>query len=71
MLDDLSEEIRGCLRYAEECARKASEANTPRLRKDFLEMERRWLRLARSYQFQKAQDLWQIPALITQNEPRE
>ena len=51
MLDTLSEEIRGCLR--EECARKAREANKPRLREDFLEMERRWLRLAHSYQFAK------------------
>jgi hypothetical protein len=53
MLDHLSEEIRGCLRHAEECARKAQEANKPRLREDFLEMERRWLRLAHSYQFAK------------------
>jgi hypothetical protein len=50
---DVSEEIRGCLRHAEECARKAREANKPKLREDFLEMERRWLRLAHSYQFAK------------------
>ena len=51
MLDKLSEEIRGCLRYAEGCARKAKETNKPKLREEFLEMERRWLRLAHSYQF--------------------
>jgi hypothetical protein len=53
MLDNLGEEIRGCLRYAEECARTAKETNKPKLREEFLEMERRWLRLAHSYQFAK------------------
>jgi hypothetical protein len=53
MLDNLSEEIRGRLRYADECARKAKETNKPKLREEFLEMERRWLRLAHSYQFAK------------------
>jgi hypothetical protein len=51
MLENLSEEIRGCLRHAEECARKAEEASKSRLREEFLEMKRRWLRLAHSYQF--------------------
>jgi hypothetical protein len=51
MLENLSEEIRGCLRYAAECARKAKESSKPNLREDFLEMERRWLQLAHSYQF--------------------
>jgi hypothetical protein len=51
MLENLSEEIRECLRYAEEHARKAKEANRPNLREDFLEMARRWLRLAHSYRF--------------------
>jgi hypothetical protein len=51
MLDNLNEELRGCFRHAEECARKAREATRPKLREDFLEMERRWLRLAHSYQF--------------------
>ena len=53
MLENLSEEIRGCLRYAAECARKAKESSKLNLREDFLEMERRWLRLAHSYQFAK------------------
>ena len=51
MLENLSEEIRGCLRHAEECARKAEEASKSKLREEFLEMKRRWLRLAHSYQF--------------------
>ena len=53
MLENLSEEIRGCLRYAAERARKAKESSKLNLREDFLEMERRWLRLAHSYQFAK------------------
>jgi hypothetical protein len=53
MFDNLSEEIRGCFRHAEECARKAREATKPKLREDFLQMEQRWLRLAHSYQFAK------------------
>jgi len=36
MLDNLSEEIRGRLRYAEDCARKAKETNKPKLREESL-----------------------------------
>ena len=53
MLDNLNEEVQGCFRHAEECARKAREATKPNLREGFLEMEQRWLRLAHSYQFAK------------------
>jgi hypothetical protein len=51
MVENLSEEVRQCLRYVEEHARQAKEASSPNLREDFLEMARRWLRLARSYRF--------------------
>jgi len=51
MVQNLSEEIRECLRYAEEHARQAEEASTPNSREDFLEMGRRWLRLAHSCRF--------------------
>jgi hypothetical protein len=61
MLDN--EEIRGCLRYAEECARKAKEASKPKLRENFLEMERRWLRLAHSYEFAKKLKNFRNPQL--------
>jgi hypothetical protein len=50
-VENLSEEIRECLRYAEEHVRQAKEASRPDLREDFLEMGRRWLRLAHSYRF--------------------
>ncbi len=53
MLENLANEIRVCLRHAEECARKAEEASEPTSRESFLEMQRRWLRLAHRYQFAK------------------
>jgi predicted transcriptional regulator len=51
MLQKLSEEIRECLRHAEECRRRAKTALNPSAIQDYLEMEQRWLALARSYEF--------------------
>jgi hypothetical protein len=51
VLNNLSAEIRECLQQAEDCARKAAAQTDPKLKEDFLEMERRWLGLARSYEF--------------------
>ena len=51
MLKNLSEEIRECLQHAENCVRKAAAQSCPKLKQDFLELERRWLYLARSYEF--------------------
>jgi hypothetical protein len=53
MLNDynLSEQIRDCLRHAEDCAQKAAAQTDPELKQDFLVMERHWLFLARSYDF--------------------
>jgi hypothetical protein len=53
MRENLSDEIQVCLCHAEECARKAEEASRPNSRENFLEMQRRWLRLAHRYQFAK------------------
>jgi hypothetical protein len=50
MLQNLGDQIRECLRHAEHCAQKARDAESPTLRNDFLDMERRWLSLARSYE---------------------
>ena len=51
MLDNLSEQVRECLQHAEDCARKAAaQPEGSPLRQDFLDMERRWLGLARSMQ---------------------
>ena len=51
MLQNLSDNVRGCYRRAEDCARQAQAQSNPELRQDFLDMERRWLSLARSYEF--------------------
>jgi len=49
MLQNLSKEIREC--RAEECKRLSQVAQTEIAKTDFLDMERRWLCLARSYEF--------------------
>ena len=51
MLQNLSKEIRECLRRAEECTRLANAALTESAKADYLAMERRWLSLAHSYEF--------------------
>jgi predicted transcriptional regulator len=51
MLQNLSEDIRECLRHAEECKRRAKTALSADAIKDYLEMEERWLALARTYEF--------------------
>jgi hypothetical protein len=51
MLQHLCEEIRECLRRAEECKRLSKIALTPSAIKDYLDMEQRSLKLARSYEF--------------------
>jgi hypothetical protein len=49
VLNGVSEQIRECLRHAEDCARKAAaHPDGSQLRQDFLDMEQRWLKLARS-----------------------
>jgi hypothetical protein len=50
MLVSLSDQVRECLRHAEDCARQAASHSDPKLRQDFLDMEARWLKLARSYE---------------------
>jgi hypothetical protein len=51
VLNNLSGDIRECLQHAEDCARKAAAQTDPKVKQDFLDMERRWLSLARSYEF--------------------
>jgi hypothetical protein len=51
MLRNWSEEICECYRHAEDCARKAAAQSCQKLRQDFLDLEQRWLSLARSYEF--------------------
>jgi len=51
LLNNLSEQVRECLRHAEDCAREAAAQTCPKMKADFLDLERRWLSLARSYEF--------------------
>jgi hypothetical protein len=51
MLQSLSKDIRECYLQAEQCRRWAQVAPTQSERADFLDMERRWLSLAHSYEF--------------------
>ena len=51
MLNNLSEQIRERLQHAEDCAQQAAAQSDPQLKQDFLDTERRWLFLARSYEF--------------------
>jgi hypothetical protein len=51
MLRKLSNEIAECYRHANDCRRKADEAKIPTAKAELLEMERRWLFLAQSYEF--------------------
>lgn len=51
MLNNPSDQVRLCHRHAENCARKAAAITDPKLKQDFLDLERSWLLLARSYDF--------------------
>jgi hypothetical protein len=56
MLNSLSEHIRDCYAHAEDCARKAAAQTDSQLKQDFLDMERRWLTLAKSYELSQRLD---------------
>jgi hypothetical protein len=51
MLQNLSPDVRECLRRAEDCAARAKRETNTELQREFFEMEMRWLKLARSFQF--------------------
>jgi hypothetical protein len=51
VLQKVSKEVRECYHHADECRRWSEEAFTPEDRQDFLDMEARWLSLARGYEF--------------------
>jgi hypothetical protein len=51
MLQNLSPDVLQCLRQADDCATRARCEPDPALRRDFFDMELRWFKLARSYQY--------------------
>jgi hemerythrin-like domain-containing protein len=50
VLNNLRKEIRECYRHAEDCALKAIAHADAQPKQDFLDLEQRWLFLARSYE---------------------
>jgi hypothetical protein len=57
MLPNETEEVHECLRRAEECARQAKAQFDTKFRQAFLDLEQRWLRLARSYELSERLDI--------------
>jgi hypothetical protein len=51
MLNKFSDEIQECNQFADECRRIADETDDLSRRQDYLDMEARWLQLARSPAF--------------------
>jgi hypothetical protein len=43
--------IRECLRYANDCAQEAKVSSDPQRRQELLDMQLRWLSIARGYEF--------------------
>ena len=51
VLNNLSEQIRECLEHAEDCACKAAaQPDGSRMKQDYLDLEKKWRSLARSFQ---------------------
>ena len=51
MLEQLSDQLRECYELAAEAKARADATDAPAFKAEFLEVERRWLTLARSYEF--------------------
>jgi hypothetical protein len=51
MLQKFSDDILECCQFADECRRNADEADDPSRKQFWLDMEERWLHLARSPAF--------------------
>src|SRR5262249_18344879 len=64
MLQNLSKQIRTCLRNAEECANLAKIQDDASRGRDLLDLERRWLRLARGYGYSEQRARLKIRYLI-------
>lgn len=61
MPKSLSNQIRECYLRAEECRYRAETASPPSIRDDYVAMERRWLSLARGYEFAEQLDSFTSP----------
>ena len=54
MLHKVSEDIRECYDRAAEAGQRAKATANPKLKAEYLDMQRRWLRLAHSYEFSES-----------------
>ena len=71
MLQNVSEQVRTCLRHAEQCGYRAKIEPDPNLARDYLDIERRWLNLARSYQFSESLEVFSKHNRKRQNDATE
>jgi len=56
MPNNHTQEIRECYQQAVHCVQQAEAQNDPKVKKQFLELTRRWLLLARGYVVDKSLD---------------
>ena len=56
MLNNHAQEIRECYQQAAHCVQQAEVQDDPNVKKQFLELTRRWLLLARGYVIDKFSD---------------
>jgi hypothetical protein len=68
MLRKLTKEVTDCLERAADCRAKADATADPAGKKDFLAMEQRWLKTARTYRF--TERLEDLPRARTTNYER-
>jgi hypothetical protein len=69
MLQKLTEEIAECYAHASQCRERAKETVEPSIKRDFLDMEWRWLSLAHSYEF--AERLSNFTAPLTKSKQKQ
>ena len=50
-MQKLSEDIAECHTHAAQCRTRAKRAIDPKIKQEYLDMERRWLSMARSHEF--------------------
>jgi hypothetical protein len=67
MLQNLSLEVRECMERARECAERAKVEPDPLVQRNYLDLERRWIQLARSLQCSEQRR--QLPEYIVERPP--
>jgi hypothetical protein len=71
VLQTLDSEILECYRHAAECTRSANQSCDLRTKQDFLEMQKRWLCLAHSYEFAEQLSNLSKPLEIDSGNPQK